>query len=184
MKKDYAAASENASAASIPLDAAADTVRRNISRERCLACCPEGMFTPEHAALLFSLGYEVKLVCDRNNALREFVAIKPSLLLVHHTFLPAFPYRLIQLFKMAHRTSAVLLLAEEVTQVWGYLHLKNEGYFEFLETPLRSEDLAFGVKLAAERLKSARRGFFYMDLLTQAAMALPVFALLAYLALK
>ena len=141
------------------------------------------MFTPEHAAILFSLGYEVKLACRRNDALREFIAVKPSLFLVHHTFLPVFPYRLIQLFKLAHRTPAVLLLAEEVTQVWGYLHLKNEGTFEFLETPLRAEDLAFGVKLASGRLKSAQRGFFYVDLLTQAAMALPVFAFLAYLAL-
>jgi len=159
-------------------------VHRNVSRERCLVCCPKGLFTPEHAAILFSLGYEIKAAGNSGDALREFLVVKPSLLLVYHTFLPAFPHRLIQLFKMAHRDPAVLLLAEEVTQVWGYLHLKNEGYFEFLETPLRPEDLAFGVKLASERLKNTRRKLFYTDLLTQAALALPVFAFLAWLAFR
>jgi len=178
------AVNRNAAGPISPANVPAGAAHRNISRERCLVCCPKGMFMPEHAALLFSLGYEVKLVCSRGEALREFLAVKPSLLLAHHTFLPAFPHRLIQLFRMAHRTPAVLLLAEEVTQVWGYLHLKNEGYFEFIETPLHSEDLAFGVKLASERLKTTRRWLFYMDLLTQTALALPVFALLIYLALK
>jgi hypothetical protein len=41
-----------------------------------------------------------------------------------------------------------------------------------------------GVKLAAARLKTTRRRLFYNDLLTQAALALPVFALLAYFSLK
>jgi hypothetical protein len=147
-------------------------------------CCPEKLFTPEHAAILISLGYEVQIICTRGEALRKFMVVKPSLLLVHRTFLPSFPHRLIQMFKMAHRTPAVLLLAEEVSQVWGYLHLKNEGYFGFLEVPLRPEDLALGVKIASERLKNTRRKLFFTDLLTQAALALPVFAFLAYVALK
>jgi FixJ family two-component response regulator len=157
---------------------------RNVSRERCLVCCPDGLFAPEHAAILISLGYEVKAVNTSGAAFRQFMAVKPSLLIVHHTFLPWFPHRLIQMFKMAHRTPAVLLLAEDVSQVLVYLHLKNEGYFEFLETPLSPEDLALGVKLASERLKNTRRKLFFTDLLTQTALALPVFALLAYLAMK
>jgi hypothetical protein len=160
-----------------------NVIHRNISRERCLVCCPEGFFTPEHAAILISLDYEVKIVNTRGAALRQFLAVKPSLLIVHHTFLPSFPHRLIQLFRMAHRTPAVLLLAEEVSRVWGYLHLKNEGYFEFLGTPLRPEDLALGVKLASERLRNSRHNLFLKDFITQVALALPVFAILIYIAL-
>jgi len=156
-------------------------IHRNISRERCLVCCPEGLFTSEHAALLLPLGYEVKVVNNHNDALRSFFAVKPSLFLIHHSFLPAFPHRLIQLFKMAHRTPVVLLLAEKITQVWGYLHLKNEGDFEFIGTPLRLEDLTLGVKLASHRLKATRRKLFLTDLLTHVGLALPVLGLLVYL---
>lgn|GEM_PF-5658622 len=156
-------------------------IHRNISRERCLVCCPEGLFTPEHATLLLSLGYEVKIVNCHNDALRAFFAVKPSLFLIHYSYLPSFPHRLIQLFKMAHRTPMVLLLAEQITQVWGYLHLKNEGDFEFIETPLRLEDLALGVKLASQRFKATRRKLFFKDLLTHAVLASPVIGLLVYL---
>jgi len=156
-------------------------IHRNISRERCLVCCPEGLFTPEHAALLLSLGYEVKVVSNHNDALRSFFAVKPSLFLIHYSFLPSFPHRLIQLFKMAHRTPVVLLLAEKITQVWGYLHIKNEGDFEFISTPLRLEDLALGIKLASQRLKATRRKLFFTDLLTHVGLALPVIGLLVYL---
>lgn len=156
-------------------------IHRNISRERCLVCCPEGLFTSEHAALLLSLGYEVKVVNNHNDALRSFFTVKPSLFIIHHSFLPTFPHRLIQLFKMAHRTPVILLLAEKISQVWGYLHLKNEGDFEFIETPLRIEDLALGVKLAAQRLKATRRKLFFTDLLTHVGLALPILGLLVYL---
>jgi FixJ family two-component response regulator len=147
-------------------------------------CCPEGLFTPEHAAILISLGYEVNAVSTSGAAFRQFMAVKPSLLVVHHTFLPWFPHRLIQMFKMAHRTPAVLLLAGDVSQVLAYLYIKNEGYFGFLETPLRPEDLALGVKLASERLKNTRKRLFFTDLLTQTALALPIFVFLAYLVMK
>ena len=157
-----------------------NVIHRNISRERCLVCCPRELFTTEHAALLLSLGYEVKVVNDQSEALRCFINVKPSLFLIHHTFLPVFPHRLIQLFKMAHRTPTVLLLAKEITQVWGYLHLKNEGDFEFLETPLRTEDLALGVKHASQRLKATRRKLFYKDLLAYAALGMPVLGLLVW----
>jgi len=156
-------------------------IHKNISRERCLVCCPEELFTPEHAALLLSLGYEVKVVNNHNDALRSFFAVKPSLFLVHYSFLPVFPHRLIQLFKMAHRVPVVLLLAEKITQVGGYLHLKNEGDFEFIETPLRLEDLALGVKLASQRFKVTRRKLFFTDLLAHVGLALPVIGLLVYL---
>ncbi|MDR0308057.1 MAG: hypothetical protein LBI42_14625 [Chitinispirillales bacterium] len=156
-------------------------IHRNISRERCLVCCPRELFAPEHAALLLSLGYEVKIINDKSEALRSFITVKPSLFLIHHTFLPVFPHRLIQLFKMAHRTPTVLLMAEKITQVWGYLHLKNEGDFEFIETPLRSEEVALGVKHASQRLKATRRKLFYKDLLTHVGLALPVIGLLVYL---
>jgi len=156
-------------------------IHRNISRERCLVCCPEGLFTPEHAALLLSLDYEVKVVNNHSDAIRSFFAVKPSLFLVHYSFLPAFPHRLIQLFKMAHRTPVVLFMADEITQVWSYLYLKNECDFEFIETPLRLEDLALGVKLALQKLKATRRKLFLTDLLTHAGLALPVIGLLVYL---
>lgn len=159
-------------------------MHRNVSRERCLVCCPEELFTPEHAAILISLGYEVRIVPARRRALKEFMAVKPSLLIVHHTFLPTFPYRLIQLFKMSHRTPAVLLMAENMTRVWGYLHLKNEADFEFLGTPLRSEDLALGVKLATQHLRDTRHKLFVRDLTVQTAMALPVFLFLIYLIIR
>jgi len=160
-------------------------VHRNVARERCLVCCPEPLFTPEHAAFLASLGYEVKVVgSGGGETLRAFLDAKPGLFIAHHTFLPPSPHRLAQMFRIAGRTPAVLVMADDVARAWGYLNLKHDAYIGFLNTPLSMEELALGVKLAAERLKTTRRRLFYNDLLTQAAFALPVFALLAYLLMK
>jgi len=160
------------------------TTHRNVARERCLVCCPEPLFTPGHAAFLSSLGYEVKVVGSGSETLRSFLDTKPGIFIAHRAFLPPSPHRLTQLFRIAGRTPAVLIMASDVAQTWGYLNLKRDAYIEFLSTPLSTEELALGVKLAAARLKTTRRRLFYNDLLTQAAFALPVFAFLAYLLLK
>ncbi|MFP4014767.1 MAG: hypothetical protein ACLFVQ_11825 [Chitinispirillaceae bacterium] len=156
------------------------TIHRNISRERCLVCCSKNTFTAQHVALLLSFGYEVEIVETTSQAIQQFIARKPSLLLVESSFLPRFSHRLIQLFKFAHRTPAVVLMAPDVSEVLAYLYLK-EGVYEFVETPLKPEELALGIKRAAERLKVNRTRLFYMDLVTQIGLALPVLGFLIYL---
>ena len=160
------------------------TKHRNVARERCLVCCPKPLFTPEHAEFLSSLGYEVKVVGSAADTLRSFLDTKPGIFIAHRAFLPPSPHRLAQLFRIAGRTPAVLVMAGDVKQTRGYLNMKRDACIEFLSTPLSTEELALGVKLAAARLKTKRRRLFYNDLLTQAAFALPVFAFLAYLLMK
>ncbi|MFP4243402.1 MAG: hypothetical protein ACLFTW_15650 [Chitinispirillaceae bacterium] len=155
-------------------------IQRNITRERCLVCCSKDTFTAQHVALLLSFGYEVEIVESTNEAIQQFIARKPSLLLVESSFLPRFSHRLIQLFKFAHRIPAVVLMAPDVSDVLAYLYLK-EGVYEFVETPLRSEELALSIQRAAERLKVNRTRLFYTDLATQVGLALPVLGLLLYL---
>lgn len=155
-------------------------LERNISRERCLVCCKDEAFTAENVALLLSFGYEVEIVTSVNEAIQQFIAKKPSLLILDVSFLPRFSHRLIQLFKYAHRTPAVILLAPDISEVLAYLYLK-EGVYEFVETPVRPEELALGVQRAAERLKVTRSRLFYLDLVTQMGLALPILGLLLYL---
>ncbi len=155
-------------------------IQRNISRERCVVLSREETFTAQHAALLISFGYEVEILHSRIEAVKYFVARKPSLVVVESSFLPRFPHRLVQLFKYAHRTPAILLLGKDISEVMAYLYMKDAVY-EFVETPLRSEELGLGIKRASERLKVTRSRLFSLDLITQGAMAVPVLGLLLYL---
>ena len=161
-------------------------IRKNITRTRCLVCCPDtSLFTDTHEKLLSALGYDVKVISDGDKALRSFADMRPDIFIVHHTFLPASPKRLLQVFRLVHRKPAVLILTDEITQAWDYINLKYEPYIEYLKSPISSpQELALSVKLAADRLKTTGRKRFYTDLITQIAFALPVLALLVYLLLE
>ncbi len=158
-------------------------IKRNICKERCLVCCREETISSRHIALLISAGYEVEVVRSRLDAMRAFMARKHSLLLIESLFLPAHAQRLIQLFKLAHRTPAVLYLAPEISNVFTYLYNETLTSGEFVETPVAHKELALGIKRVSQRLKVTGRKLFLYDLLIFCTLGLPIGVVLLVLLL-
>jgi DNA-binding NtrC family response regulator len=153
---------------------------KNVSRERCLILCKDQVNRSNITSLIANFGYRTDCMSVRKEAIRSFIANKHSLIMIDGCFLPAFPHRMIELFKIAHRNPAVIILSEDYADVTPYAFL-NEGVFDIVKLPLRTEELAFAVRRTTEQSKLITKNHFYKDLIINIGLAIPILMLLTYL---
>ncbi|MBN1306529.1 MAG: hypothetical protein JXA18_01330 [Chitinispirillaceae bacterium] len=120
---------------------------------------------------------------DRKSALKSFFLYRHAFFLLDATFLPRHPHRLLQLFKMAHRTPGVIIFNGIRKNIVGFKYIKD-SIIEIVEAPIDESSIRYTLDLVDERLRSRTRNLFIRDLLIQAGVAIPVLILLVYLLLR
>ena len=156
---------------------------RNVTKPRSLIVVKDVSLRYTLNALLPKLGYCVDVATNRNEAMRFFFIHRHSLLLIEADFLPRYPYRLVQFFKMAHRTPGVLIFSKGKRDVSSYSYIED-GFYEIITMPYKIEDLIVTVKRTSDYMKMHSKNLFLRDLLIHAALATPVLFLLTHFLLR
>ncbi len=156
---------------------------RNRPIKRCLLLSTDQSVITELNTLLVDAGYIVDILSDRKSALHSFLHFRHHLFILDACFLPRYPYRLIQLFKIAHRTPGVLILNEPGKDLTGFIYLP-EGVIEIVEAPFKKDHIYSALKKIDDKISARTRKLFFRDWMIQVGIALPVVILLIYLVLK
>lgn len=154
--------------------------RLNIPKMRCLILSKDKQMALALEPLLHKLGYSSEVEQNRKNAVHRFLQNKPSLIISEADYLPNNPNRVVQLFKMAHRSPGVLILKNKLESIGSYSYVKD-GIFTSIDKPVRTEDLIYSIKRTEDHLKMASKIFFLKDVLVNVGLALPLLVLLTYL---
>jgi DNA-binding response OmpR family regulator len=149
-------------------------------KKRCLVVSTNESLIATAENMLRQIGYNVDIVKNRKNALEFFLLHKHYLLLLDAEFLPKHPYRLIQLFKMAHRNPGVLILSKPENDLTGYTCLQG-GIIRIINTPFKTERLLMTLKQTCDSLTMMNQSLFFKDLLIYASLCFPVVLVLMYL---
>ncbi|KMQ52065.1 hypothetical protein CHISP_1054 [Chitinispirillum alkaliphilum] len=152
---------------------------RNVSKPRCIIVAKDLSLRYTLNALLPELGYNVDIATSRIDAMRLFMTHRHSLFLIEADLLPRYPHRLIQFFKMAHRTPGVLIFSNGTREVTAYSYI-DDGIYEIVDIPYKIEDLIITIKRTADYMKMKSKNLFLRDLLLHAGLAMPVLFLLAH----
>jgi DNA-binding response OmpR family regulator len=156
---------------------------RNQPKKRCLLLSTDQSVIAELNALLLEAGYVVDILSDRKSALYSFLHYRHHLFVLDVSFLPRYPYRLMQLFKIAHRTPGVLILNGSGKDLTGFIYLP-EGVIEIVEAPFKKDRFHSALEQIDDKISARTRELFFRDWMVQAGIAVPVIILLIYLVLK
>ncbi len=156
---------------------------RNVAKPRCIIITKDISLRYALNTLLPKLGYTVDCAANRNDAMRLFFVHRHSLFLVDADMLPRYPHRLVQFFKMAHRTPGVLIFSRGNRDVSAYAYL-DDGIIEIISVPYKLEDLIIIIKRVTDFMNLRSKNLFLRDLLVHAGLAAPVLFLLIHYLLK
>ena len=106
----------------------------NKTTDRCLILSKSITFSEQLKHICNKLNFQVDIFNKRKNALRSFMQYRHFIFFLESDFLPRFPYRLIQFFKMAHRIPGVIILNSSSKDLTGFEYL-NVGVINVLDTP-------------------------------------------------
>lgn len=119
-------------------------------------------------------------IFDRKSALNYFLQYKHSFIVIDAQFLPRFAFRLVQIFKIAHRQPAVLILNSSGNNLAGFEWL--EGYYiRVVEHPFTADGIRNAISEAINQTNRIVRAVFVKNLLVQSGIAVPLIMLLLYL---
>ena len=154
----------------------------NESPKRCLILSTY----PNIHALLSPLCEEFNFIpdflFDRKSALNYFLKYKHSFIVIDAQFLPRFAFRLVQLFKIAHREPAVLILNTSGKNLTGFERL--EGFcIKIAEQPFSQTSLRIVLIKTMELFYHEVRSIFFKNFIAQIVMVLPLLIALLILLL-
>lgn len=155
----------------------------NLIKQRCLILSKDSSFIARVEEQLIKTGlYLVDTANDRKNALLLFLQCKHSLVLLDEDFLPRFPHRLHQFYKMAHRTPGIIIFRKSKKDLSGYCFLA-EGFVEIIDVPFTNEKLMLALKQTDRYMRLHSKSIFFRGLLIHVSLAIPVLLLLTILLL-
>lgn len=142
---------------------------------------------PEIHSLLIPLCEEFNLLPDfmvyRKSALSYFLQYKHSLIIVDAHFLPRFAFRLVQLFKIAHREPAVVVLNDTGKSLAGFERLS--GYcVRVVEEPFTHGGVQVVLAEAVGVMNRMVQAVFVKNLLVQIGIVVPLVGLMVYLLVR
>lgn len=152
----------------------------NRSGFRCLVLSTSHKAVEFLRTILPGMNFKTDFVQTRKEALRLFLQSKHTLLCVDAEFLPRFPYRLEQLFKIAHRTPAVLILNHSEKNILGFKFLK-ECVIDVVPEPLEQNRLSQVLNDVVQKSRKRTHRQFYKQVSVLAGVMIPLFILLLYL---
>lgn len=124
--------------------------------------------------------FQMDFAPTRKEALRRFLQSKHALLCVDAEFLPRFPYRLEQLFKIAHRTPAVLILNHNGKNILGFRFLK-ECVIDVVPVPVEQNGLKKDLNDLVQRSRQRTHRQFTKQVSVLGGVMVPLVILLLYL---
>lgn len=155
----------------------------NRSPQRCLILSNDTPSIQSLKTVFENRGDPVDCFNDRKSALRCFLQYRHDLFCMDAEFLPRHPHRLLQLFKMAHRTPGMIIFNQRGKNIAAFKYIKD-SIIEIVEAPFDIVAIQNVLTTVVERLKTRTRSLFIRDLLIQVGVAIPVLILLIYLLLK
>lgn len=155
----------------------------NIIKQRCLILSKDKPLQTALENTLSKAGYIVDTHTNRKKALSIFLQYRHALVLIDEEFLPKYPYRLLQFYKMAHRTPGIIILKRSEKNLSGYC-LLTEGFVEVINIPIKTVDLLLAVKQIEKYMLTRSSSLFYKDLLIHIGLAVPLMLLLTILLSK
>jgi DNA-binding response OmpR family regulator len=155
----------------------------NESPKRCLILSTH----PEIQNLLIPLFKELHMIPDfvqsRKNALNHFLQYKHSLVVIDASFLPRFSYRLVQIFKIAHREPAVVVLNDTGKSLAGFEQL--DGYcVRVVDEPFAINGLRGALADVADVMRRMVQAAFMKNLLVQVGVLVPLVGLIVYFLIR
>lgn len=151
----------------------------NRTTKRCLLLSKDSALIESVKNVLHELNFQIDLIHDRKTALKCFIQYRHYFFLIDAEFLPRYPYRLLQFFKMAHRTPGVVIFNGLGRDLTGFNYLKD-GIIEIVESPYDKETLVRTFNSINKTLTARTKSLFVKDLLVQVGIALPLIAALVY----
>lgn len=156
-------------------------IPRNHPQKRCLILSNDyATLIPLLKTALSQQEYLYDIVGSRKVALKYFIQYRHFLLLLEADFLPRFPHRLMQFFKMAHRTPGVIIFNAGQRDVTGYGFLKG-CVISTATAPYSDESVDAVIKETDCKVDKKSRELFVKDLLVYIAIAVPIVVLLVLL---
>jgi len=134
-------------------------------------------------SVLLKAGYSVNTVSDRKTGLQLFLQYKPGMVLLDEEFLPRFHHRLLQFYKVAHRSPGIVIFKRSQKDLSGYRFLTDE-IIEEIRVPFKIEELLVILKQITNYMQIKARALFYKDLLVHVGLAVPVIIFLVVLLIK
>ncbi|MBN1760974.1 MAG: hypothetical protein JW863_21785 [Chitinispirillaceae bacterium] len=120
---------------------------------------------------------------DRKSALSYFLQYKHPIIVVDAQFLPRFAYRLVQIFKIAHREPAVVVLNDTGKSLAGFEQL--DGYcVRVVDEPYSIDGLRGALADVADVMSRMVKAVFVKNLLVQLGIVLPLVGLVLYLLVR
>jgi DNA-binding NtrC family response regulator len=152
---------------------------KNQSTNRCLVCLNDNKLKRMLQHILDGSNFHTDYVNDRKNALKYFLQYKPCLLCIDADFLPRFPFRLVQLFKIAHRMPGVLIFNTSYNNLAGYACLKN-NFIKVVDAPFTDNAIESTLRRIVDSLTICTINDFSKNLLLLLGIAAPVLLFTVY----
>lgn len=152
----------------------------NLIKERLLVLLKDDSLRERIDKLLTNAGYIVDNAADRKKALSDFLRYRHAIVLLDEDFIPRYPHRFLQFFKVAHRTPGVVIFKKPEKDLTSYQFFTDSAV-EVVNTSFKNEELLAVVKHVDSYMRVQSRGIFYKDLLIQVGLAVPLVVLLAVL---
>jgi len=155
-------------------------INLNVSRSKCLILSRDCEIQNNFESLLHKLGYSSEFETNRKSAISGFLQNKHALVILDADFLPKNTNKVIQLFKMAHRSPGIVILKNKFESIGSYSYV-TDGIFTSIDKPIRTEELVHVIKRIEDHLKMKSKILFLKDVLVNVGFALPLVILLTYL---
>lgn len=151
----------------------------NRAFKRCLVLSRNEDFLKIVNDILTDQNLHVDNFFERKAALKCFLQYRHHLLLIEDAFLPRYPYRLLQFFKMAHRTPGVIIFNFTGKDLTGYSYL-NEEIIRIITPPINKDRLEKSFNQISTVLSNNTKRYFKKDFLIQFVIAFPLVILTIY----
>lgn len=152
---------------------------KNQSIRRCLVLSKNSQLKEMLRQILDELQFQTDLVGDRKNALKLFLQYKHYLICVEAQFLPRFPFRLMQTFKIAHRTPGIMIFNESNKNLSGFTCLRN-NFIKVVETPFINHKIKSSICEINNALTIWTKNDFIKNLILLLSISIPAICFTIY----
>jgi len=152
----------------------------NESHLRCIILSKDCLQMQGFIKGLEEKGIIVHCFSKRKSALSSFLQYRHTYFITEAGYLPRYPFRLLELFKIAHRTPGMIILNPTAKAIAGFKYIKN-SIIEIIDGQYESEMVENTFKLVEKRLSERARKLFMRDMTILLISAVPLVVLSSFL---
>lgn len=152
----------------------------NKTTNRCLILLDNPLLVESLEKICRNLDFTVEVSTTRKNALQLFMQYRHYLFIVDAKFLPRFPFRLLQMFKMAHRTPGVIILNSSDRDLTAFKYLGDE-IIEIVSYPFLKDKIIEKILSIEDVVEKKTKKLFAIEFMALSAITIPLLLYLCYL---